>query len=134
MPRTENDFNNFNYQSNIKALNSTFHHLSYLAQLLNHENSFLTDHYRHSMTCVKNNIEKRTHTLIYKMWAEISFCHFVFLDLVELDPTFALQLRTDAMAYYKPINHYRAILLTDWETCRLGRPLEFLKITEKTNK
>ena len=49
-----------------------------------------------------------------------------------MDPTFALQLRTDAMAYYKPINHYRAILLTDWETCRLGRPLEFLKVTEKT--
>ena len=126
------DFNNFNIQSIIRALDSTFHHLNNLAKLLNHENSFLTPHYRQNMEDIKNNIEKETHTLNSKMWAEISFCHFVFLDLVELDPTFALQLRTDAMAYYKPINHYRAILLTDWETCRLGRPLEFLKVTEKT--
>ena len=72
------DFNNFNIQSIIRALDSTFHHLNNLAKLLNHENSFLTPHYRQNMEDIKNNIEKETHTLNSKMWAEISFCHFVF--------------------------------------------------------
>ena len=115
------------YSVELKALENIQYSFHFLAQLLNSENfNYTVAQYIDNMNELKENLERQTHNRSSKKWADVCFTHFIFLAMHNQHDAITNQLKSDAFLFYDKINHYRAVLLKDFNTCEHTTHLDFL--------
>ena len=121
------DFMADDYSVELKALENIQYSFHFLAQLLNSENfNYTVAQYIDNMNELKENLERQTHNRSSKKWADVCFTHFIFLAMHNQHDAITNQLKSDAFLFYDKINHYRAVLLKDFNTCEHTTHLDFL--------